>query len=153
MSRKNQKIALVLGSGSARGWAHIGVIRELEAMGIKIDAIAGCSIGSLVGGVYALGRLNELEMWARSLTFKQMALLLDPSFASGGILRGERVFKALRKFQFEGNIEDLPLKFAAVATDMDTGDEIWIKDGSLLDAMRASSALPGLLAPQKRGQK
>lgn len=153
MTAQSPKIGLALGSGSARGWAHIGVIRELEEMGVKIDAIAGCSIGALVGGVYALGRLDELETWARSLTLKQMALLMDPTFIAGGLLRGERVFNTLRQFHFDGPIEHLKIKFAAVATDMDSGEEIWLREGSLLDAVRASTAMPGLLCPSRQADR
>lgn len=148
MNLTPSKIGLALGSGSARGWAHIGVIRELVEMGVPIHGVAGCSIGALVGGIYALGKLDKLEEWARSLTFRHIAkLLMDPDWGSGGLLRGERVFKALRELGFDTEIEKLPIPFAAVSTDMRSGHEVWMRRGSLLDAVRSSCSLPGLVKP------
>lgn len=148
------KIGLALGSGSARGWAHIGVIRELEALGIPIHAIAGCSIGSLVGGAYALGKLDKLEEWARSLSLRHTALLLmDPHWGTGGILSGERMMRILRELDLDGRIEELAIPFAALATDMQTGEEVWLQKGSVLDAIRGSASLPGLVRPHHYGDK
>lgn len=141
------KVGLALGSGSARGWAHIGVIRELESMGITIDVISGCSIGSLVGGVYAMGKLDMLEAWALSLTRTGVAKFMDPTFGAGGIIRGNRIIDNFKYMGFDTLIQDFPKPFAAIATEMTQGEEVWIDQGPFLDAVRASAALPGLVCP------
>lgn len=146
-SSKHLKIGLALGSGSARGWAHIGVIRELESMGIVIDAVAGCSIGALVGGVFAQGKLDILETWALKLTKRQVAGFMDPSFGYGGIIKGTRIIERLRYIGLDGDISEFPIPFAAVATEITQGEEIWLEKGPFLDAVRASGSIPGLVCP------
>jgi NTE family protein len=145
------KIGLVLGGGAARGWAHIGVLRALNAAGYKPDVIAGTSIGAVVGGCYAAGRLDELEEWARSLTKRRVFSLLDLSFSGTGLLGGSRLREALEKDLGALNIEDLPLRYVAIATEIATGHEIWLTRGHLVEAMRASYALPGIFEPVRIG--
>ncbi|HVV93989.1 MAG TPA: patatin-like phospholipase family protein [Hyphomicrobiales bacterium] len=145
------KIGLVLGGGAARGWAHIGVLRALDKVGYKPDIIAGTSIGAVVGGCYAAGRLDELEDWARSLTRRRVFSLLDLSFTGTGILGGSRLRDALEKNLDGLDIEDLPMGYVAIATEIATGHEVWLTRGRLVEAMRASYALPGLLEPVRVG--
>ncbi|HEY0720598.1 MAG TPA: patatin-like phospholipase RssA [Gammaproteobacteria bacterium] len=140
------RIGLVLGSGSARGWAHIGVIRALEEHGIRPDVVAGSSIGALVGASYASGHLDTLETWVRTMTFWDVVKLLDIRL-SGGLIEGESLMESMRE-QFAGHtIESLPIPFAAVATDLNSGREVWLQKGELRSAIRASIALPGLFSP------
>jgi NTE family protein len=141
------KVGLALGSGSARGWAHIGVIKSLCNMGIHPDIISGCSIGALVGGAYAAGHLDDLETWVRTLRRKDVIGFFDLNLSSGGLIGGERLMNFFRVRVGDAIIELLPIFFAAVATDLNTGREIWLKSGSLLDAVRASISLPGIFAP------
>lgn len=140
------RIGLVLGSGSARGWAHIGVIRALEELGIHPDVVCGSSIGALVGASYASGHLDTLENWVRTLTFWDVVKLLDVRL-SGGLIEGASLMESMHE-QFEGHtLESLPLPFTAVATELNTGREIWLQKGDLPSAVRASIALPGLFSP------
>ena len=149
---KQPRLGLVLGSGSARGWAHIGVIRALEEQGIRPDIVCGSSIGALVGASYASGHLDTLESWVRTLTFWDVVKLLDIRL-SGGLIEGENLMESMRG-QFEGHtIESLPLPFAAVATDLHSGREIWLQTGELRSAVRASIALPGLFTPTQINQQ
>jgi NTE family protein len=143
---RKTKIGLALGSGSARGWAHIGVIRALEEQGIKPDIVAGCSIGSLVGAACASGHLAILEKWVKELTFLDVVRLLDVRM-SGGLIEGDSLMTSFRNKIAQLNIEELPLLFAAVATDLNTGREVWLQKGPLPAAVRASLALPGLFSP------
>ncbi|MGL5947654.1 MAG: patatin-like phospholipase RssA [Aeromonas sp.] len=145
MARK-PKIGLVLGSGAARGWAHIGVLRGLARLNITPDLIAGCSIGSFVGAAYATGDLDKLEQWVRGFTRLQVVSLLDPSL-SGGLFRGDKVFGFATRHLDDPQIEALPIPFACVATELDSGREIWLQRGSLREAVRASCAMPGILTP------
>ena len=147
------RIGLALGSGSARGWAHIGIIRELEAMGIRPDVISGCSIGALVGGAYASGYFDTLQTWVEELTWKDIVSFLDMSVMRGGVIRGEKLLDFARQHMREKHIQDLDIPFAAVATDLEYGREVWLKEGSLLEAIRASISLPGLFTPVKRGNR
>lgn len=140
------KIGLALGSGSARGWAHIGVIRALEENGIKPDIVAGCSIGALVGAAYRGGNLETLEKWVRKLTFWDVVRLLDVRMM-GGLIEGESLMASFEDKLKNINIEELPAPFAAVATDLASGREIWLQEGPLPTAVRASIALPGLFSP------
>jgi len=147
------RIGLALGSGSARGWAHIGVLRALAAAGIAPDVVCGTSIGSLVGGAYLGGQLDILETWVRSITWLDVVGLMDVTLRRGGVIAGEKLFAGLRKLHPDVRIEALPKPFAAVATDLATGRELWLQHGALLDAVRASSSLPGLLRPVRLGNQ
>lgn len=144
----NIKIGLALGSGAARGWAHIGVLRALQEMGIEPAVVTGTSIGSLVGGAYCAGRLDELEKWVHEMDRWQVFNLMDFSLINGGVVSGERVFNFARDQFGAIRVEDLPIRFAAVATDLYTGREIWLKRGDVYDVARASCAMPGLLSPK-----
>lgn len=143
------KTGLALGSGSARGWAHIGVIRTLEEAGFKPDIICGTSIGALVGGAYAAGELDRLEQWVGGLTWKSVVGLLDLTL-DGGLVRGKVVTDFFRSHFEDRDIKELQRSFAAVATHLTTGREIWLQQGSLIDAIRASMAIPGLFTPAQR---
>jgi NTE family protein len=143
------KIGIALGAGGARGWSHIGVLLELNAQGIYPEVVAGTSIGALVGGAYAAGKLNELEIFARGLTRKRVISLMDVSFSGVSFLGGERLRRELEQ-EFSGlSFEDLDKKFATVATEVGTGHEIWLTKGEVADAIRASYALPGIFEPVK----
>jgi NTE family protein len=146
---KRPRIGIALGSGSARGWAHIGVLRGLSEAGVVPDIVCGTSIGALVGGAYVSGHLDALDDWARSVTLFDIVGLMDVTLTRGGVIAGGRLFKGLRTIQPDQLIEDLPKPFAAVATDFATGREQWLQKGSLLDAVRASAALPGIFPPVK----
>jgi NTE family protein len=141
-------IGLALGSGSARGWSHIGVIQELEAMGIRPQVVAGTSIGALVGAVYVAGQLDDLADWVRKLTVRDVVGLMDFTF-SGGVVRGEKLFGSFNERHANPNIEDLEQRYVSVCTEMKTGREIWITQGPILTAARASCALPGVFSPVK----
>lgn len=141
------KIALALGGGAARGWAHIGVLKALDEEGIEIGMIAGTSIGALVGGCYLAGKLDELETFARSLTMRRMAALLDFTIGGGGLFAGMRLTKRMQEHLEGLSIQDLGRPFVAVATELRTGHEVWIESGSLITAIRASYALPGIFEP------
>jgi len=143
----SMRVALALGSGGARGYAHIGVINELHERGHEIVGIAGSSMGALVGGLEAAGKLDEYAMWASSLTQRAVLLLLDPSITSAGVLRAERILEAVREILGEVTIEELPIPFTSVATDLITGKSVWMQRGPVDDAIRASIAIPGLITP------
>ena len=142
-----QRISLALGSGGARGLAHIGVIHRLEEAGFDIGYIAGTSIGALIGGIYAAGKLDVYEPWARELTRRDMVKLMDFSFRRGAIIKGDRVIDAICELVGDESIEDLPIGFTAVATDMQEQNEVWLSRGSLFNAIRASTAIPTLISP------
>jgi len=144
-------VSLVLGSGGARGLAHIGVIRWLEENNFEIKSISGCSIGALIGGVYAAGKLDQLEEWMISLKKTDIASLLDFSWGSGGIFKGDKIINTLVGFLEDIQIENLPLPFTAVAADIVTEKEVWLNSGSLFEAIRASVSLPLLFTPVKAG--
>lgn len=143
------KIGLALGSGAGRGWAHIGVLRALKAAGIAPDVIAGTSVGALAGGAFAADRLDDLEDWATGITRRRMFGLLDLKFWSNGLIGGGRLAEQLNRSFGTVLIEELPLRFTAIATEIGTGHEIWLTRGSLVDAMRASYAMPGIFPPVK----
>lgn len=148
--KTKQKIGLALGSGSARGWAHIGVIQELADMGIKPDVISGTSIGALVGAAYVSNHLDELADWVIRLNTKEIVGFLDLKLLTGGgFVEGIRLFDYLRSEMGDQDIENLAKPFGAVSCNLASGQEIWFRDGSLLDAVRASIALPGLFTPVK----
>ncbi len=145
---QKKTVSLVLGSGGARGLAHIGIIRYLEEHNYEIKSISGCSIGALVGGFYAAGRLDAYTKWLEDVDVIDMLKLLDFK-GSGGLVSGEKLMKKLSELLGDVNIEDLDIKFTAVATDIDTEKEIWINSGSLLNAVRASISLPMFFTPYK----
>jgi NTE family protein len=147
-----KRVALVLGSGGARGYAHIGVIEEIERRGYEIACIAGCSMGAVVGGIYAAGKLDEYRRWIESLDYLDVLRLVDVSFKLGAI-RGEKVFGRIRKIVGEVNIEDLRIPYTAVATDLTNQQEIWFQEGCLHQAMRASAAIPSLFTPVVQGNR
>jgi NTE family protein len=145
MARK-ARIGLALGSGSARGWAHIGAIRALEEHGVKPDLICGTSIGALVGAVYASGQLDALESWVTRLAWTQVVRLMDLTW-KGGLIRGNRLFNLFRGTFQDLDVSQLEVPFGAVATELTTGREVWLRHGKLLDVVRASIATPGLFTP------
>ncbi|MCX5838580.1 MAG: patatin-like phospholipase RssA [Deltaproteobacteria bacterium] len=148
-----KKIGIALGSGSARGWSHIGVIRSLLEAGIPIDIACGASIGALVAGSFAAGFLDPLDRWARRLNWSYIIGFMDVMIPRSGLIEGERMTGYFRQNMADPEIEKLSLPFAAVATDLKTGREIWLRDGSLMDAIRASISLPGIFTPcQRDGQ-
>lgn len=140
------KLALALGGGAARGWAHVGVIRALEMRGIKPDIVCGTSIGALVGAAYASGELDRFERWLKDLSVMDVVGLMDLSL-NGGLIKGEKLMGFFEKTFVDRPIESLDVPFAAVATDLHTGAEIWLREGSTAKAVRASIAVPGLLTP------
>lgn len=143
------RVGLALGSGAARGWAHIGVIRALEAAGISPDVVCGSSVGAIVGAAYAAGRLDAFEGWVRSLDRGRVLRNLDLSFR-GGLLKGAQFFSFMSPELPDCEIGALPRRFAAVATDLVSGQEVWLREGSLHEALRASVAMPGLITPAER---
>ncbi len=147
--RHKPKIGLALGGGVARGWAHIGALQALIKMGIEPDIICGTSVGALAGGAYLAGKLEVLEAWARSLTRRRMISYLDVRLGGSGILGGHRLARVLYEHLDDLRIEDLPKPFVTVCAELATGHEIWIRNGPLVEALRASYALPGVFAPVK----
>jgi NTE family protein len=145
MSRR-PNLGIALGSGSARGWAHIGVLRALAERGIAPDFIAGCSMGAMVGAACAAGRLEELEVWALSLDWKGVVGLLDLGLR-GGLIKGDRLLSLYQGKFVERQFSELAIPFAAVATELATGKELWLRDGEVSDAVRASCTVPGLFRP------
>lgn len=144
-----RRIGIALGAGSARGWAHIGVLQALNAAGIRSHIICGTSIGALVGAAYADGKLDELAEWVKALTWRKVMGFFDVSFG-GGIIKGARLTAFLHDNFMSRNMSELALPFGAVATDLHNGREIWLREGRVADAVRASIALPGLFTPQPR---
>jgi len=144
-----RKIGLALSSGMARGWAHIGVIRALRRLGFEFDIITGCSVGALAGGCYLAGKLDQLEEWALALNKRKIVSYLDMRLRSGGLISGNRLMEELRKYIGHAQIEDFPIPYAAMTTDLVTGHEIWLQKGDLAEAMRASFSLPGIFPPVK----
>ncbi|GIX21942.1 MAG: hypothetical protein KatS3mg121_0725 [Gammaproteobacteria bacterium] len=146
-TESGRSVALALGAGGARGLAHIGVIEWLEAHGFTIHAIAGSSMGALVGGIYAAGKLPVYRDWVCRLTRRDVLRYLDLSFGGHGLFKGERIIERLRAMVGEHRIEDLPIAYTAVATDLDRGRELWLNRGPLFDAIRASIAVPTVFTP------
>ncbi len=146
--RHRPRIGLALGAGVARGWAHIGVLRALKRYGIEADVVCGASVGALVGGIHLAGRLEALEDWARGLNRRRIVGYLDLRLRQGGgLIGGERLVAEMRRHLGDRRVEDLPVPFVAIATDLVTGHEVWIRSGPLVDAMRASFSLPGVFPP------
>jgi len=149
MTTSRPTIGLALGGGAARGWAHIGVIRALEEAGVKPDLVCGTSIGALVGAAYATGELDRFERWVVELGIREVVRFLDLSL-SGGLLKGQRLVAFFRRTFDDRHIESLPLPFGAVATALASGAEVWLREGSVVEAVRASIALPALFTPANR---
>jgi NTE family protein len=141
------RIGLALGSGAAKGWSHIGVINALEHAGIEIDVVAGCSVGALVGSAYVNGRLGVMEKWVSAFRYWDVIRLMDLSWQRGGLLRGDRVFSHIRQLIPNELIEGCDKPFGVVATNLSTGREVWLTEGDLHQAVRASCSMPGLLPP------
>lgn len=146
-SGRKPTVALALGSGGAKGLAHIGVIEELEERGFEIVAISGSSMGALVGGIQAMGKLPVYRDWVSKLARLDVLRLVDWTFSGGGFIKGERIMDTLLHLTGDVQIEDLPVSYTAVATDLDRGREVWLTRGSLFDAIRASTALPTVFRP------
>jgi len=140
-------VSLVLGGGGARGLAHIGIIRWLEEHGYQIRSVSGCSMGALIGGIYATGKLPEYEQWVRGIDRMGIFSLLDFSFGRGGLVKGEKLIATLREMVGETLIEELPITFTAVAADIIREREVWLNKGPLFDAIRASISLPLFFTP------
>lgn len=144
-----KSVSLVLGAGGARGLAHIGAIRALEDAGLEIRHIAGASMGALIGGIHAAGRLDVYEQWVRKLGQADVLSLVDWTFSGGGLIRGRKIIDKLAELTGRFDIEDLDIDFTAVAVDLDQGREVWLDHGSLYDAIRASIAIPGVFTPHR----
>ncbi len=148
MTAKNEKtVSLVLGSGGARGLAHIGVIHWLAENNYKITSISGCSIGALIGGIYAAGKLDDFECWVRGITKVDIVTLLDLSWNKSGLVKGDKIINELTELVGDVVIEDLPIVYTAVAADIVNEKEVWLNSGSLFDAIRASISLPLFFTP------
>jgi NTE family protein len=145
------RLGLALGCGSARGWAHIGIVQALAERGFVPEVIAGASVGALVGAAAAAGRLDALEQWVCTLTQRDVWRLVDTTFRGGGVMTGNRLMEAIAAHVGDAPIESLPIRFGAVATDLYTGEEVWLRDGPFMTAVRASSGVPGLFAPTWHG--
>ncbi|GAA1481523.1 patatin-like phospholipase family protein [Gordonia sinesedis] len=144
------RVALALGSGGARGYAHIGVLAELDARGFEVVTVAGSSMGALVGGLYAAGGLDDYVDWITDLTQLDVMRLLDVSLSkSGGVIGADRILARVRDILGDAMIEDLPIPYTAVATDLGSGRPVWFQRGSLLTAIRASIAIPGVISPHR----
>ncbi len=142
-----KSVSLVLGSGGARGLAHIGIIQWLEEKGYQIESISGSSMGALVGGIYAIGELEAYTHWVKALRQIDVLRLFDLSFSRSGLIKGERVIETLKSLTGDRNIEELPISFTAVAANVDDQKEVWLNHGSLFDAIRASIAIPTIFTP------
>jgi len=150
--RRHRKIGLALGSGSARGWAHIGVINALAEVGVEVDYVAGTSIGALVGAAYASGKTRSLERFVRELDWKGVISHFDVVFPRSGLFDGRKITEAIREHVEPGDIEDLLLPYCAVSTDLAMGGEVHIRQGDVMEAVRASISIPGMFTPVKRGE-
>jgi len=146
---RRKTVSLVLGSGGARGLAHIGVIHVLEEKGYEITSIAGCSSGALVGGIYAAGKLAEYESWVRGIKKLDMFNMVDIAWQGGGLVKGDRIIAKMIKLVGDRLIEDLPIRFTAVATELQSGREVWLNEGPLFQAIRSSCSLPIFFTPVK----
>ncbi|MCE9684943.1 patatin-like phospholipase RssA [Shewanella sp. AS16] len=152
MNKKaSPSVGIALGSGAAKGWAHIGVLNGLAELGIKPDKVAGCSIGALVGAAYANDQLADLELWVRGFSSWDVLGMMDLSWRKGGLIGGDRVFDMLQERMGEMSIEQMKKPFTAVATDLYSGQEIWFQRGDLRQAVRASCSMPGILSPVTLG--
>ncbi|WP_294952476.1 patatin-like phospholipase family protein [Sulfurovum sp.] len=150
---KKETISLVLGSGGARGYAHIGVIEELLKYGYNIKSVSGSSMGALIGGLYACGKLDAYKKWVLGLDLFDVAKLVDFSFTGTGIIQGEKVFDVIEEMVGDVLIEELPIPFTAVATDLIRQKEVWLQKGKLVEALRASIAIPTIFTPKQIGAR
>ena len=146
-----RNVALVLSSGGARGLAHIGAIEELEAQGYRIKSIVGCSMGAIIGGMYAAGKLAEYKEWMQTIDKRKILSLLDLSFSLDHLVKGNKIIEAMKEIVPDVKIEDLPIPFKAVATNWENGEEVVFSSGSLYEAIRASISMPLFFDPVKRG--
>jgi len=144
------RIGVALGSGGARGWSHIGVLRALDAAGLAPDIVCGTSIGAVVGALHLTGALGDFAQFVRRMNRARLSQYFDFTFSAGGIIAGKRVLQVLQPIFGDSAIEDLPRGFACVATDLANGDEVWLRSGRIIDALRASYAIPGLFPPVHR---
>src|SRR5262249_23080471 len=147
------RIGLALGSRAARGWSHIGVIEALAKAGIAPDIVCGCSIGALVGAAYVAGALHALKDFAQFLTWREIARMLDVRLSGGGLIGGHDIVEFLRELKISAPIANYSKPFGAVATDLETGREIWLREGSIEEAARASISIPGILSPARHGHR
>jgi NTE family protein len=147
MQKRHKNVSLVLGSGGARGLAHIGVIHELRENGYQIQSIAGCSMGALIGGIFAAGKLDEFEHWVRAITRLDIVTLLDIAWGKEGLVKGDKIINKLVDLVGDKTIEELSIPFTAVAADVKNEKEVWINSGRLFDAIRASISLPLFFTP------
>lgn len=147
----NPRIGVALGSGGARGWAHIGVLRALDEAGLSPDIVCGTSIGAVVGALNLVGALADFAQFVRRMNRIRLSQYFDFKFSAGGIIAGKRVLQVLEPIFGQTAIEDLPRRFGCVATDLATGDEVWLREGRLIDALRASYSIPGLFPPVELG--
>lgn len=147
------RIGIALGSGSARGWTHIGVLEALHSAGVEPDIVCGSSIGALVGAAYVTGQLAALKEFAESLTWRKIVGLLDVRLSGGGVISGRQIVALLRKLKITADIEDCAKPYAAIATDLESGREIWLREGPIDDAVRASISLPGIFSPSRQGDR
>lgn len=148
-----QRLGIALGSGSARGWAHIGVLKSLRRAGIEPDVVCGCSMGALVGAAYACGKLDALHDFAENLTTAGVISLLDIALSGGGLINGKSIVDLLLSLGVSGPIEKCDRTFAGIATDLETGREVWMPDGPIEEVVRASISIPGIFNPVRRGQR
>lgn len=150
---KCKKVGIALGSGSARGWSHIGVLKALAEEKIKIDYIAGTSIGALVGAIYASGDINSLEKFALGITWKTIVSYLDITLPRNGLISGKKISKLLSEYFSDKTIESLKVPFCSVSVDILNGEEVWIKTGKIIEAVRASISIPGIIIPYKKNKR
>lgn len=150
MAAEGRSVSLVLGSGGARGYAHIGIIRWLEENGYRIQSIVGASMGALIGGIYAVGKLDAYRDWVCTIDRMDVFRLLDFSLGQGGLVKGDKIMNALRQFMEDRRIEDLPIRYTAVAVDIASEKEVWINRGNIFEAIRASISLPLFFTPYRR---
>ncbi|KAB2920180.1 MAG: patatin [Hyphomicrobiaceae bacterium] len=150
---RRSRIGLALGSGSARGWSHIGVLEALQEAGIRPDVVCGASIGALVGAAYVADRLQALKDFAESVTWREIVSLLDVRVTGGGLISGKQIVELLRRLKIDAAIDSYATPYAAIATDLESGREVWLREGPIEDAVRASISLPGIFSPVRNADR